>query len=210
MKFDAILFDLDGTLWEVLDRTYETTKETTTKYNLKKVTKETISKCMGMNKKECSKHYFPELNEEEAIRLMNENLQLNVQRIQEYGGNVYNGVEETLKILKHNYKLGIVSNCGAGYIEAFLKTSKLEEYFDDFIAASKLQITKAEAIKEIMKRNNIKNAIYVGDTEKDKEAANGAEIEFIYAKYGFGKDIHHKYSIEDIKELPNFLKTIDK
>lgn len=210
MKTEAILFDLDGTLWEVLDRTYETTKETTTKYNLKEVTKETISKCMGMNKKECSKHYFPELDEEEAIKLMNENLQLNVQRILENGGNVYNGVEETLKILKESYKLGIVSNCGAGYIEVFLSTSNLGKYFDDFIAASKLQITKAEAIKVIMTRNNIKNAIYVGDTAKDQEAATGANIEFIYAKYGFGKDIQHKYEIEDIKDLPNFMKTIDK
>lgn len=210
MKIDAILFDLDGTLWEVLDRTYETTKETTTKYNLKEVTKETISSCMGMNKKECSKYYFPELDEEEAIKLINENSQLNVQRIQENGGNVYNGLEETLKLLKENYKLGIVSNCGAGYIEAFLSTSKLGKYFDDFIAASKLQITKAEAIKEMMKRNDMKNAIYVGDTVKDKEAAMGANIEFIHAKYGFGKDIRHKYEIEDIKDLPNFLKTINK
>ena len=61
-----------------------------------------------------------------------------------------------------------------------------------------------------MTRNNIKKAIYVGDTVKDQEAANEAGIEFIYAKYGFGKNIHHKYSIEDIKYLPNFLKTIDK
>ena len=37
-----------------------------------------------------------------------------------------------------------------------------------------------------MKRNDIKRAIYVGDTIKDKKAAEYANIPFVYASYGFG------------------------
>ena len=37
-----------------------------------------------------------------------------------HGGTLYPGLEDTLKELKKNYRLFIVSNCQSGYIEAFL------------------------------------------------------------------------------------------
>ena len=210
MKTDAIIFDLDGTLWETLDSTYEATKEVTSKYNLDEITKETISKCMGMTKKECAKTYYPNLELKKAEALLKEGLEINNKRLEKYGGNVYPGLEKTLKELKNDYKLAIVSNCAAGYIESFLKSSGLEIYFDDFLAAGQLGLEKKEAIKEIIKRNDLKNAVYVGDTIRDKEAAIGANIEFIHAKYGFDQNLEHKYQIENISDLPKYLKTINK
>lgn len=210
MKIEAILFDLDGTLWEVVDSTYEATKEITNKYNLQEVSKETISKCMGMTKEECAKTYYPDLELKTAKKYLKEGLEINNKRLELYGGNVYDGLETTLKELKKKYKLAIVSNCMDGYIEAFLSSSKLSRYFDDFLAAGKLGIEKKDAIKEIIKQNNIKNAIYVGDTIKDKEAAEGANIEFIHAKYGFDKELKHKYQIDDIRDLPNCIETINQ
>lgn len=210
MKVDAVLFDLDGTLWDVVDSTYEATKQVTSKYNLDEVSKEIITKCMGKTKEECAKLYYPSVDLEKAKSLLNEGQKINNQLLTKNGGNLYEGIEETLKELKKEYKLGIISNCADGYIEAFLTSSQLGKYFNDFIAAGKFDITKSEAIKEVIKRNNIKRAIYVGDTVKDKEAATGAEIDFIHAKYGFGKELNHKYQIENIKDLPKLLKSIDK
>lgn len=210
MKIDAILFDLDGTLWEVVDSTYLATKQITDKYNLPEVTKETIIKCMGKTKDECCKLYYPSEDVERGKKLLEEGGFINNEMLKVYGGNVYSGLEETLNELKKKYKLCIVSNCIAGYIEAFLESSKLSKYFDDYIAAGKEKLKKSDAIKEVIKRNNIKNAIYVGDTIKDKEAAKEAKIEFIHARYGFDKNLQSKYYIDDIRNLPLLLKTINK
>ena len=100
-------------------------------------------------------------------------------------------------------KLGLV-----GYIEAFLDFSKLGKYFDDFIAAAEAKVTKAEAIKMIIERNNIETAVYVGDTDKDKLAAEGADIEFIQALYGFGENLNATHSINEFDALPDMLESI--
>ena len=52
-----------------------------------------------------------------------------------------------------------------------------------------------------MQRNNIKKAIYVGDTEGDREAAKKANIPFIYASYGFGEVSDYDYKIDSISDL---------
>lgn len=208
MRLNAILFDLDGTLWEVVEETYMTAKEVTEKYQLPEVTKDMVIHCMGMSSEECAKNYFPTLEVDMALQKLYEVNDLNVKRLKVYGGHVYEGLEETLKKLKPNYKLGIVSNCGKGYIESFLESSHLEEYFDYIKAAGYLKISKAEAIELVVKENNLQ-AIYVGDTIKDLEASRDANIPFIHARYGFGDDLGQKYQIYSIKELPQLLETIN-
>ena len=54
---------------------------------------------------------------------------------------------------------------------------------------------KSENIKLIIERNNLKNAIYVGDTELDMEAAFAAGIPFVFAEYGFGNANNAKNKI---------------
>ena len=41
-------------------------------------------------------------------------------------------------------------------------------------------------------------------------ATKEANIDFIYAKYGFGKGVSAYYSINNITELPNVIETIMK
>jgi len=206
-KLEMIIFDLDGTLWETTDITYESANEIMRKHNINhEITKEVIAKSMGCSSQETAKNYMPNLDENTRMDLFEEMNILNSKKLLNKGGNLYTNLEEVLDRLKKKYKLAIVSNCGANYIESFLETSKLEKYFDDFIAASKLKISKGEAIKKVMERNNIKNAIYVGDTLKDYEATKIANIEFIHAKYGFERELNFKYSIDDIIELPGILE----
>ena len=56
-----------------------------------------------------------------------------------------------------------------------------------------------------MERNGIKNAIYVGDTMSDKEAADYAKVPFVYASYGFGDVEAYDYKIDAIDNLPTVL-----
>lgn len=209
MRKEGILFDLDGTLWEVIDATYESVSEIVNKYNLVQVSKKTICNTFGLNKVESAQSYFPYLKQDEALKMLEESEILKIKNLKKYGGNLYPNLEDTIKILKDKYELFIVSNTAKSeYIEAFLITSGLEGCFKDYIAASEIGISKADAIKKIIDDYQLQYAIYVGDTQKDMEAAVLANIPFIQAKYGFGEDLKTKYYVDEIKELPNVIEQI--
>lgn len=198
----AIIFDLDGTLWEVVDTTWKSVQEVVWKYPfLKDISKETIRFGMGKTLEECAELYMPDVKSDVRLTIMYEMLNRNVEKLKEIGGNLYEDVSEVIQRLSQNYFLAIVSNCADGYIESFLSTSHLEKYFGDFIAASKEKITKGEAIRRVIGRNGIDQAIYVGDTLKDLEASKEAHVPFVHASYGFQKDLDTKYAIDTLKEL---------
>ncbi|MNC58677.1 Phosphoglycolate phosphatase [compost metagenome] len=119
----------------------------------------------------------------------------------EQGGRLFEQLEEVLKVLSAKYKLFIVSNCQAGYIEAFYKYHQLQKYFADFENPGRTGLSKGENIKLVMERNNLKNPVYVGDTEKDLKAARDAGIPFVFASYGFGEVSDYEYIIHSFEGL---------
>ena len=209
MKKGSIIFDLDGTLWEVTDVTLESVNIITKKYNIKEVSRETICSVFGLNRIDSSKKYFPDLDSNMALKLIDEVAVIIDSKLKENGGNVYDHVKDVIIALSKEYDLYIVSNTSRyEYIEAFLNPTKLKDYFIDYIPASALKLTKEEAIRKVIKDYKIKNAVYVGDTKKDYDAAAKANIPFVQAKYGFGEDLNSKYSIDSIDELPQTVKEI--
>lgn len=207
----GIIFDLDGTLWEVIDSTYKSVNEICEKYNLDSVSRGVICSCFGLDKYETARKYFSNIDTDRLMELLKEIADININNLRNNGGNIYEGVKETIKRLSYKYKLYIVSNTAEKeYIEAFLESSNLNDYFDDYIAAGEINITKSEAIKKVIKDNNLTKAIYVGDTINDYTAANEASIPFVYAEYGFGKKFDNKYVISSFKELPYLIDNIIK
>jgi len=206
---NSVIFDLDGTLWEVIESTYKSANIIANKYNLKEITKETICKVFGLNREESAKLYFPYIELNESTKLIDEMAVINIENLNKNGGNVYSNVKEVLNKLANKYDLYIVSNTAEiEYIEAFLKTSDTKEYFKNYIAASSLNISKKDAIKKVIDDYKIEKAVYIGDTRIDLEAAYANNIPFVHAQYGFGEKINTEYSIDDIKELPAVLERI--
>ena len=87
------------------------------------------------------------------------------------------------------------------HYQSFLEYYELDNIFLDYECSGKTAKSKEENIKMIMQRNNISNAMYVGDTEKDYISATNNKIDFIWAKYGFGKCNDTVKNINDIYEL---------
>ena len=48
---------------------------------------------------------------------------------------------------------------------------------------------------------NLKKAIYVGDTQMDREAAKLADIPFVFASYGFGQVIDYDFIITELSDI---------
>lgn len=210
MRYDMIIFDLDGTLWETEYISYKTANAVLKKYEEdKEITMEVVKSTMGCTFAETAEMYMPYYDVEKREKILGQMLDLNAQILSEFGGNVYKNLKETLDVLSKDYKLAIVSNCADGYIESFLNSSKLDKYFVDYMAAAKYKVTKAEAIRQVVQRNEINSAIYVGDTINDYKATLGAEVDFIQAKYGFGEDLGTEYSIDDISQLPELLENLE-
>ena len=207
----AIIFDLDGTLWNSTGCACDIWNRVLEKYNdiSLRMTKEKAEKLMGKTMEEIGEYLFPELSAEARNRILDEFGDEEVEYLKENGAVLYEGLEETLNILIQKYKLYIVSNCQDGYVNAFLQAHKLETYFVDIEMSGHTGLDKGNNIKLIMKRNAIKSAVYVGDTEGDEKSAHFAGIPFIYAKYGFGEAILPDAIITDIRELPECIKAFE-
>ncbi|HBF9966074.1 TPA: HAD family hydrolase, partial [Clostridioides difficile] len=156
---------------------------------------------MGLSFEEIANRLFPNLSEEERMNLLNECSLKECDYLSENGAKLFDDIEDTLKLLSKKYKLFIVSNCQAGYIESFLKAHKLEQYFIDFECPGNTGLHKGENNKLIIERNKLINPIYVGDTQGDANSAKFVGIPFIYAKYGFGNVDVYDYFIDSFKDL---------
>lgn len=198
----AIIFDLDGTLWDTSDIVVDKWNEVLSKKcNSLKMTKEIMASLMGKNKLQFIDDFFVGVEKQKAEELINEIFALEQQYLRKHGGNVYDGVWETLKVLKKNYKLMIVSNCQVGYLEAFRTCYNADEIFCDFECAGNTGLSKGENIKLVLKRKGVKKAIFVGDTKSDEIAAKEAGIPFVFASYGFGEADNFDATINSFSEI---------
>lgn len=187
MKYDAIFFDLDGTLWNSTTQIMASYKEFAQNRGLKMPSYEVFMSAMGLTNLNFVKRLFPDISDAEALSLFSEASAYENIYIGEHGADQFDGVYEMFEELSKKYKLCIISNCGVGYIEAYMKSMKTGKYIFDHLSHGDTGLTKAENISIVKDRNGFSNPIYVGDTILDMQSAEIAGIDFIHAGYGFGK-----------------------
>lgn len=202
--FDSIIFDMDGTLWDAVDsycKIWDTTFSQMGK--IQTVSRQELLECMGMPINEIF-HKIVKVNVDEQIFL--ELLDNNEREMMPLlGGKLYNGVLEGIKLLSTRYKLYMVSNCGADGLKNFLTFTQLMPYFSSTLTHGETLLSKAENIKLLISQHNLRQAVYVGDTQGDCNAAHKAGIPMIYAKYGFGKCEDAEHEIESFPQLLDLL-----
>jgi phosphoglycolate phosphatase len=200
---DSIIFDLDGTIWDPIDTVLDAWNSRIKEHEQikRELTRSDFESTMGLQMQEISVKLFPYLNEDNRAQVIKECCDTEQGYLKKHGGNLYHNVEDVLKILSKKYKLYIVSNCQDGYIESFYEFHKLEKYFLDYENPGRTGLSKGENIKLIIKRNNLSDPIYVGDTEGDLKAAKYAGVPFVYAKYGFGQVNDYDKSIDKFDDL---------
>ena len=206
-----IIFDLDGTLWDSSANVAASWNEVIEhEYGQKKMlTAEDISANMGKTMIQIADIHFDWLPEEERYELSHKCEVYENDYITEHGGDLYKGVEETLAAMKKKGVLmSVVSNCQEGYVKAFLDSTDMWKYFCDYEEWGRTFKSKAENIRLVMERNGIGKAVYVGDIQKDSDAAHEAGIPCIWAVYGFGEIGDAIAKIDSFAELPAVLKDL--
>ncbi len=191
----GIIFDMDGTVWDSSENVAAawTVKVKEAGFKDRIVTREDIQSVMGKPMDVIADTLFTYTEkgpERDALRYSCENYEN--EYLSEHGGILYEGVIETWKKLKKaGYHIYIVSNCQAGYIEAFLGYYGIsygteKDLVEDIECYGNNFLQKDENIKLMAERNALSDACYVGDIQSDYDATMKAGLPFIHAKYGFG------------------------
>ena len=207
----AIIFDLDGTLWDSRNEVVPIWNLVFSRYPEipVRITEEDMLRFMGRTIWDIAAELLPELSPEARNRIMRECSVEETRYLRKHGATLFPRLKETLdKLQTLGYPLYIVSNCQDGYIEAFLEAHHLADYFHDFECPGRTGLSKGQNIKLVMERNQLKKVVYIGDTLGDYSATQEANVPFIHASYGFGQVPEAKYRLREIAELPQLLNSI--
>ncbi len=187
MNYQNLIFDLDGTLW---DSTVTIAKAWNGALKslgyTREITSQDIKDIAGLAFADIFARKFSELDPDEQLHVGETISEYEHRYTREHGGQLYEGVKEGLQQLQSDYGLFLVSNCQVDYLEIFLTLSGTEDLFIDTECHGGTGLPKSENLKLICQRNNLQDAVYIGDTTMDAEAADGAGLPFIQMTYGYG------------------------
>lgn len=204
MKFDGIILDVDGTIWnttgvvakawnKAIDENYPSTPH---------VTAEILQGQFGKTMEVIAANLFSNLEKKDQDILIGKCCVEEHIAIKNNTENItYEQVLDTIHALSKKVPMFIVSNCQSGYIELVMEKNKIVQDITDKECYGDTLKNKDENIKLLVARNNLKNPVYVGDTQGDADACKLAGVTFIWASYGFGKVSDYYAKIDSFDEL---------
>jgi phosphoglycolate phosphatase len=200
---DAILLDIDGTLWdstEVVTAAWKDILKDRPEIDVE-ITPQRLKGLFGKPVPEIAAILFPALSEAEQRQLIDECCRSEHDFLLETPGKIFDGVVDTIRELAKRYKVCIVSNCEAGYIELVMDALKIRPFITDFECPGYTGLSKGENCRLVMERNHFTGGVYVGDTQGDADACAQAGIPFVFCKYGFGNVDRYDYAIDRFSDL---------
>lgn len=188
MKFDSIVFDLDGTLWDTTPVVAGAWNTVISRNNIsfREITTQDVREVTGMPHDECIRLTFAGTPDDQMQTLIDETATEDNVQIARGGAVLYEGVEEGLRRLRERYRLFIVSNCQSGYVEMFYQLWGFGDLFEDFECFGNTGESKAKNLAAVIRRNGLQRPLMVGDTAGDEAAARACGIPFAFVDYGFG------------------------
>ncbi|OPA76505.1 haloacid dehalogenase [Campylobacter pinnipediorum subsp. pinnipediorum] len=123
----------------------------------------------------------------------------------------YNGVKELLQKCKDNdYKIVLASNAPEKTLSKILEKNEILHFFDEVIGASKDVPEKPDPtmLNLAIDKTGATKAVFVGDSLKDKMAADNAKIDYIQVNWGFGVAIESKYSADTTDQAWQLIEKI--
>ena len=207
-RYKAIIFDLDGTLLDTLADLAEGTNYALRVNGFPERTLDEIRRFVGNGARKLIERAVTDGQIEAALEKVRQDFNVYYKiHCKDHTG-PYPGIMEMLQeLVQQGYSLGVVSNK-----PDFAVQDLIPEYFPDIfssISGERQGVAKKPApdlILEAMKnlQADSSNAVYVGDSEVDMEAAANAGIPCISVVWGFkGKKFLEEQQAEMIIEKPS-------
>ena len=189
MKYDTIIFDLDGTLLNTLDDLRDSLNFALIAHGHQPRTLEEVRSFIGNGVGKLVERALPIHSSEEEIKQCLTTFTEHYAKNMQNKTRPYDGIMELLLDLdRYNYKIAIVSNKFDTAVKELAK-----EYFGDLINVAIGESETVErkpapdsvfaAIKEL--GSAIKKTIFVGDSDTDVKTAKNAGIPCIGVTWGF-------------------------
>lgn len=190
-KYDTVVFDLDGTLMDTLEDLANAVNEILRRngYPVRKI--EEVRRIVGNGLRQTLRLCLPEGTDAEVVDRLLPDFAAYYQDHCQIRTKPYDGIEDTLrKLCGKGYKLAIVSNKRDEAVKTLNK-----EYFQDYVKVAigenedagirkkPAPDTVYQALKEL--GSTKEQAVYVGDSEVDKETADNAGLPCISVDWGF-------------------------
>ena len=205
-KYDSIIFDLDGTLWDACEASAIGWNNALIKRNIphENITADAIRSVCGLPFDECLNVIFSKNGSVDYKSISHLFSAEEKKAIESLGGKLFEYVHEGLEALSSHYKLFLVSNCQSWYLKSFWKQHNVKKYFYGSDCFGDSKVSKTEMIKIIIAQYGLNNPIYIGDTKGDMDSTLKAKIAFGYAEYGFGEINTSNLSFGNFEELANY------
>ena len=121
---------------------------------------------------------------------------------------LYDGVKDMLEELKANgVLLSVATNAPTQFAKRILTHLQVADLFDVIIGADKVNASKPDPsmLYEILHYYNYNvsfdKAWMIGDNSKDMQSAKNAQIEGVFATWGFSPKSSYKIRIQEPKEI---------
>lgn len=190
MKFESIIFDVDGTLWDSRALLADAYNVQLAKEGLPAdVTAERLKPLFGKTMTLLADGLFPEIPVPERYALMDRCILQMDKHLEAYASPAigYPNIRKTMECLAKKHRLFIVSNGQKGYPQMAAKKLELEDLITGYLSFGDTGLSKGQTILQLMDKHNIESAVYVGDTQGDLDACREANIPFIFTSFGFGQ-----------------------
>ena len=191
----AILFDLDGVLADTHDGWHALVNLLLKRHEGKKITIKEFDEHIWNKSSipDTTRRYFPSIDERTLREGIDEHISILLERTTKNDEDIATVIE-----LAKRFKLAVITNSGRAYAEKLLTHIWMREHIDFVIGSDESQSKPSPAmIKRTLSalRTREDEAVYVGDSESDEQAAKNAGVRFI----GFRRA--GETSVETLHEL---------
>ncbi len=200
---------MDGTLWDNVhsyvlawNAAFEKQGHATS------VTRESLMGLMGKEARELLHALIPDVSIEDQDILFEDVIVQYNKIVPTMQPIIYPGVYEGLERLHTKYKLLLLSNCEEGGLVNFMNHTKTTHLFVDYMEHGQNNMPKSFNIDLLKKRNNLKNPLYIGDTDGDRHESELAGVPFVFVTYGFGKTDKYDLKFDSFEELTNYFMNL--
>lgn len=204
MKYESLIFDIDGTLWDSRALVAEgwNTQLRAEGYDRLAVTAEGLTPLFGKNGTEIADIMLADIPAPERYRLMERCFRAEHAYLRENPCRIgYPDVVPVVAELAKKHRIFIVSNSESGYPELCIRKLGLAPYICGHLCYGDTHTSKGTTIRTLMARYDITDCVYIGDTQGDYLATREAGIPFIFASYGLGAAESWDARIDSITEL---------
>jgi phosphoglycolate phosphatase len=206
MRYDAVIFDIDGTLWDASPVSADGWNSGLAELGIdRRVSTAGIRSVTGNPYEVCVDILLPglRLDYPGLVQTLND---CEMAAIKSRGGEFFDGAIEGIRGLSPDFKIFLMSNCQEWYLDLFLGFSGIAPLLTGFDCYGASGLPKDRMLRRMKETYRLGDPVYVGDTAGDETGARLAGIGFIHVSWGFGQPEGDTKSVGSFRELVEYLR----